>query len=86
MTGLAPWLAATVALVPALAAAAYACMSGGIANRLVAAQFASGIGTTILVTMSVAFDQASSIDLALMLCLLAVPASLLFALFAERWL
>lgn len=86
MAGLAPWLAATIAFLPAVAVAVYACSVGGIHNRLAAAQFAGGIGTSILVAMSVAFDQASSIDLALMLCLLTVPASLLFAIFAERWL
>jgi multicomponent Na+:H+ antiporter subunit F len=83
---LAPWLAATIALMPAVALAVYECGVGGIHNRLVAAQFAGGVGAAVLVTMSVAFDQASSIDLALMLCLLTVPASLLFALFVERWL
>lgn len=86
MAGLAPWLAATVAFLPAVAIAVYACGVGGIHNRLVAAQFAGGLGVSALVTMSVAFDQASSIDLALMLCLLTAPASLLFAFFVERWL
>jgi len=86
MAGLAPWLAATIAFLPAIAVAVYACGVGGIRDRLAAAQFTGGLGASVLVTMSVAFDQASSIDLALMLCLLTVPASLLFALFIERWL
>lgn len=84
--GSGPWLVATIALVPALAVAVYACGVGGVHNRLAAAQFAGAIGTAMLVTMSVAFGQASSIDLALMLCLLTVPALLLFAFFLERWL
>jgi multisubunit Na+/H+ antiporter MnhF subunit len=86
MAVLAPWLAATIAFLPAIAVAVYACGVGGIHDRLAAAQFAGGLGASVLVTMSVAFDQASSIDLALMLCLLTLPASLLFALFVERWL
>lgn len=86
MAGLAPWLAATIAFLPAVGVAVYACGVGDIHNRLAAAQFAGGVGAAVLVAMSVAFDQASSIDLALMLSLLTVPASLLFALFVERWL
>ena len=86
MAGLGPWLAAAIALMPSVAVAVYGCAVGALHSRLAAAQLAGGVGVAVLVTMSVAFDQPSSIDLALMLCLLTVPASLLIALFVERWL
>jgi multisubunit Na+/H+ antiporter MnhF subunit len=86
MAGLAPWLIATIGLLPALGFAVFECCVGPPSRRLVAAQLASAFGAIVLVAMSVAFDQASSIDLALMLGLLTIPQSLLFALFVERWL
>lgn len=86
MAGLTPWFAAVIALIPAVAVALYGCAVGKLHSRLAAAQLAGGLGTGVLVMMSVAFGQASSIDLALMLGLLTVPASLLIALFVERWL
>lgn len=81
-----PWLAAAIGLLPAVAVALYGCAVGRLHSRLAAAQLAGGVGAAVLVTMSVAFGQPSSIDLTLMLCLLTLPASLLFALFMERWL
>jgi multicomponent Na+:H+ antiporter subunit F len=53
---------------------------------MVAAQMLSSIVVPGLVAMTFAFDQASSIDLALVLALLCLPGSLLYALFSERWL
>ena len=40
----------------------------------------------MLVAASFAFDQTSSIDLALTFGLLSLSATLLFAVFLERWL
>jgi hypothetical protein len=39
-----------------------------------------------LAALTIVLDQASSIDLALTGAFLSLPASLLFALFFERWL
>jgi multisubunit Na+/H+ antiporter MnhF subunit len=86
MAGLTPWIVAAIAFMPAVAVAVYGCGAGSLHSRLAAAQLAGGIGVAVLVTMSVAFGQPSSTDLAVMLCLLTVPASLLIALFVERWL
>jgi len=86
VAGLEPWLLATILLLPPLAAGVYASCVGSVGGRLVAAQFAGAIGGLILIATTFAFEQSSSIDLALMLCLLTLPASLLFALFAERWI
>ncbi|HEY1794699.1 MAG TPA: hypothetical protein VGG57_01135 [Stellaceae bacterium] len=86
MAELTHWLVAAIALLPAVGVAVYGCGVGSLHSRLAAAQLAGGIGMAVLVTMSVAFGQPSSIDLAVMLCLLTVPASLLIALFVERWL
>lgn len=80
------WLAAVIALLPPLAAALVLCCRGGTANRLVAVEFATSVAALILVAMSFAFGQPSEIDLALSLALLALPGTLIFAVFVERWL
>lgn len=80
------WLIAVVALAPPLAVAVVMCERGSLHARLAAVQLASVVGVLALVCMTFAFDQASSIDLALTLALLTLPASLLFAVFTERWL
>ena len=81
-----PWLAAAIALLPPLGVAILVCARGTIAQRLAAVQLAGSVATLLLVVASCAFDQASSIDLALTLALLTFPATLLYALFVERWL
>lgn len=80
------WLLGTLGLAPALAVAAAMCCRGAPGERLVATQLAGAIGALMLVAMSFALDQASAIDLALTLSLLTLPATLLFAVFLERWL
>ena len=44
------------------------------------------VASAVLMTLSFAFDQPSSIDLALTLALLSAPGTLILALFEERWL
>lgn len=80
------WLVATILLLPPLALAAFFCARGPIGRRLAAVQLMGSIGLLMLVAMTFAFGQASSIDLALTLGLLTLPAVLLFAVFSERWL
>ncbi len=80
------WLAAAVALVPPLAMAALMCARGNLAERFAAGQLAGSIAVLLFIMMSFAFDQASSMDLALTLAILTLPATLLYALFIERWL
>lgn len=80
------WLIATLCLAPPLALLVAMCARGPLARRLVAAQAASSVALLLLIAMTFAFGQASSIDLAMALGLLTLPASLLFALFVERWL
>ena len=80
------WVAAAIALLPAFALAVLAAARGPAAARLTAVQLASSIAVLLAVTLCFAEDQASSIDLALALALLGLPATLLFALFQERWL
>lgn len=80
------WMAATVALVPALAIPALAACRGGTAARLVAVQLATAVATLVLALMTFAFDQPAFIDLALTLALLTLPGTLLIAMFLERWL
>ncbi|HEX4149975.1 MAG TPA: monovalent cation/H+ antiporter complex subunit F [Pirellulales bacterium] len=59
---------------------------GEIGLRLIAAQLATALAILLLIALSFAFDQASTIDLALTLALLTLPGTLLLALFEERWL
>lgn len=86
MGGLSAWLIAAVALLPPLALVVLYCGRGAIGRRLAAVQLASSIGVLMLVIMTFAFGQASSIDLTLTLGILTLPATLLFAVFVERWL
>ena len=80
------WTLAVLGLLPAFALAALQACRGEAASRLVAAQLATAIATPILALMTFAFDQSAFIDLALCLALLAIPGTLLMALFLERWL
>ena len=80
------WMLATVATVPAFAVPALMAGRGGTAGRLAAVQLASTLATLVLALMTFAFDQSAFVDLALGLALLTLPASLLLALFLERWL
>ena len=80
------WLLTVIALLPPFGLMVLMCSYGPVGRRIVAAQMVASIGVLALVAMSFAFGQASSIDLALALGLLCLPASLLYALFLERWL
>jgi len=81
-----PWIVFSLTLLPPLGVVIYLCARGTIARRLAAVQLAGSIGWLAIVAMTFGFGQASSIDLALTLGLLTLPASLLFAAFLERWL
>src|SRR5690242_12107329 len=80
------WTAASLALVPPLGLAVLLCCRGSEPMRLAAMQVTVGIGALFLVALSFVLDQPSSIDVALTFALLGLPATLLFALFFERWL
>ena len=80
------WLAASLALLPPFLAAVIAAGRGAVSRRLVAVELASALLVMLLIALSFAFDQPSSIDLALTAALLALPGMLVFALFVERWL
>ncbi len=80
------WRLAATAFLPPLAVAVLMCARGTLGQRLAAVQFAGALAALLLVVMTFAFEQASSMDLALTLSLLALPAALLYALFLERWL
>lgn len=80
------WMLAVLALLPALAVPVVAACRGELASRLVAVQLATSLTAMILVLMTFAFDQSSFVDLPLALELLALPGTLVMALFLERWL
>lgn len=84
MTG--AWLLASLALLPPFAVAIVMAGRGNVPSRLVAFEMAVSLAVILLMTLDFAFDQASSIDLALTLALLGLPGTLVIALFAERWL
>ncbi len=81
-----PWMLALLALAPPFAVAVLSAFHGGAGSRFVAAQLATAIAIPALVLMTFAFDQSALIDLALSLCLLSLPGTLLLARFLERWL
>lgn len=80
------WLVVAFTLLPPLLVAVIAAGRGEIGGRLVATELAAVLAIFILIALGFAFDQPSSIDLALMLALLTLPGSLVLALFEERWL
>jgi multicomponent Na+:H+ antiporter subunit F len=80
------WLTAALALLPPLFTAVIACGTRTIPRRFVAVEFASSLAVLMLIALSFAFDQASSIDVALTLALLTLPGTLVLALFTERWI
>lgn len=80
------WLLAASGLVPPLAVAVVMCARGTLGHRLAAVQLTSALAVLLLVLMTFAFEQASSMDLALTMSFLSLPAALLYALFLERWL
>jgi len=80
------WQWALLTLLPTLTIALFCSARGSVSDRLVALQLTSTLCTILLATATFAFDQASSIDLALALGFLTLPGGLVFALFAERYL
>lgn len=80
------WLIALLALMPPFLVAAALAWRGRVGQRFVGVQLAGAVAILMLALMSFAFDQASSIDLAVTFGILTLPASLLYALFLERWL
>lgn len=80
------WLIGALCMLPPLAVAVFACGRGAVASRLVATEFASAFAVIVLIALTFAFDQPSSIDLALTVAMLALPGTLVFVLFQERWL
>lgn len=86
MAGVSPWLAAAVALLPPLALAVVLCARGSLEQRFAALQLTGAIAVVLLVVLTFVLQEASSMDLALTLSLLTLPATLLYAVFVERWL
>jgi len=80
------WLAAAVALLPALAVPLWFATRGRTQDRLVSVQFATTVSLLLMVFMSYAFAQPSILELPLMLAFLSLPGTLLLAIFLERWL
>jgi multisubunit Na+/H+ antiporter MnhF subunit len=80
------WLLAMLALLPPLLIPLAVALRGDLAQRFVAVQLATNVTMLILVLSSFAFSQPPLIDLPLTLALLSLPATLMFALFVERWL
>ncbi len=80
------WDVAALALLPPLGVAVVVAGRGAVPNRLVAVQLATSLTVLLLIIVSFADDQPATIDLALTLALLALPGTLVMALFLERWL
>ena len=82
----APWWTALLALLPPLVAALALAWRGPVGTRFAAVQLAGSVALVTMAAMSFAFDQASSIDLAVTFGVVNVTASLLYAVFVERWI
>lgn len=79
------WALALLLLMPPLVAALALSWRGPVGTRFAAVQLAGSVGVTAMAVMTFAFGQASSIDLAVTFGVLTVTASLLYAVFVERW-
>ena len=86
MAAVNPFLAATIALLPALAVPLWFALHRSLADRLVAVQLATTVAAVAMALLSFAFDQPSLIDLPLTLAFLSLPGTLLLAIFLERWM
>ena len=83
--GSATWALALLFLLPPLVAALAMSWRGPVGTRFVGVQLAGAVGTLAMTAMTFAFGQSSSIDLAVTFGVLTVTASLLYAVFVERW-
>lgn len=80
------WVIAAICFVLPLAFAIISCGRGAIEERFASLQLVGSLAVFLLAILSFALEQATSIDLSLTLALLTLPATLLFALFLERWI
>ncbi len=83
--GSAAWALTLVLLLPPLAVALVMGWRGPVGTRFVGVQLAGSVGAVAMAVMTFAFGQSSSIDLAVTFGVLTVTASLLYAVFVERW-
>lgn len=80
------WAIAAICLIPPLAFTVLSCGRGTVEERFASIQLSGSLVVLLLAILSFILEQATSIDLALTLALLTLPATLLFALFLERWI
>ena len=80
------WLYAATGFVIALGLAAIVAMRGRLVDRLIGLELASTFGFLALLTIEMGLQRQSFFDLSLMLAVLTVPSTLLFARFFARWL
>ena len=78
------WLAASIALVVALVPCALACLRGDVVGALAALNVAGMLAALALITLSMAFDRQSFVDLAVVLAPSALAGSFAFIRFLER--
>ena len=79
------WGVALLLLLPPLLAALSMAWRGPVGTRFVGVQLAGSVGVVVMTVMTFAFDQSSSVDLAVTFGVLTATASLLYAVFVERW-
>lgn len=80
------WAAASLGLLAALTVPVLLALRGGTADRLVAVQLASALGTALLFLLTFVVGDPAFVDLALGLAILTLPGTLAMAFFLERWL
>ncbi len=78
------WLAASIALICGLAPCALACVRSDAPAALAALNVAGATVVLALVTLCVAFDRQSFVDLAVVLAALSIGGSLAWVRYFER--
>ena len=80
------WLAAAIAMLAATLPPLWVCARRSAVDGAAALQLAGVLTALVLVALSTWFGRTTYLDVALVLAVSSVAASLAFARFLERWL
>ena len=80
------WLVAAMALLACTLPPFWVCVRRSAVDGAVALQLAGVLATLALLALSIWFGRPTYLDVALVLAVFSVAASLAFARFLERWL
>ena len=80
------WLVSAIALLAGTLPAVWVCLRRSVVDGAIALQLAGVLTTLALLALSIWFGRTTYLDVALVLAIFSMGASLAFARFLERWL